>query len=876
MAIPTSTYRLQFRDGMTFDRAIDLIPHWKDLGISHLYCSPIFAATRGSTHGYDVTDPNLIDPEIGGREGFDRLAEALRQEGFGLILDIVPNHLAASLENPWWRDSVEWGRESPFAHYFDCDWSRKLTLPVLAGPLENELREGHLALAFDRENGVLALDYLGSLYPLHPKTYGMALRSVDHPLAAQLSRIADEARPEAGKQFHAGVRRLIQENVDAFSEELHKKCDPDFLADLHSRQSFQLIPWREAANGLNYRRFFEITGLVGMRVEEREVFDAMHRTVLDMVARGQVDGLRIDHIDGLADPEAYLQRLRDAVGWDIYIVVEKILEHDEQLPSQWPVHGTTGYEFIAALSEILPDHEKPGLDDAYLAISPDHADPATALYRAKELMADVNFRGEVHFLQHLASEIAAGEKEARTLKPDVIESAVREVLIIFPVYRTYGSPRGLYMSDAEVLSGIFGRLCSEAGQECRAGLDFVQRILRGEVSLDNAAKALRFRTRLQHLTGPLLAKALEDTFFYRYHRLIALNEVGCDPAARHGSVDTFHAKMRKRVMAQPTALNATSTHDTKRGEDARARLYAISEAPQLWNASVARWRDMHMHLIEPLADGPAPEPNLEWMIYQALAGAWPFDIDVAESEQLASLKQRFLLFVEKALREAKLRTNWTDGDADYERAVARYVDALLSEENTAFLHDFGETLRPLIETGLLNSMTQTLLKLTAPGIPDIYQGCEGLDFSLVDPDNRRPPDFEALAAEGGGSWPGRKKALVRAVLHLRRKHPQLFREGHYVPLEVEGPASRHVIAYARVCDLNAVIVIAPRLIFSFVESGEIRSPDMWHGTRVELPDDLPGLDFKDAFSRLKFDCASGWIALDQAFSKQLPALLIAE
>lgn len=833
MTLPSATYRLQFRNGTTFERATGLIPHWQALGISHVYASPIFAAAKGSTHGYDVVDPNAVDPEIGGRAGFDLFAAALKRAGLGLIVDVVPNHLAAALENPWWRSIVEWGAESPYAHYFDVDWSRKLTLPVISGPLDEELAAGNIRLVIDAEHAALAIDYMGSRYPLHPKTYREALASLEHPMTADM---------------------LVLTNTD--------------ILDL---QPWRFIPWREAPDGLNYRRFFEITGLAGVRVEEPDVFDAVHQTVLDMVRRGQVDGLRIDHIDGLADPEGYLNRLREAVGPDIYIVVEKILEGDEQLPETWPVNGTTGYEFIAAVADVLSDCRNPALDAAYRRISPENADAEEALLKAKQLMVDRNFHGEVSALQRLACTIADAEQSH--LNYALVQAAVHSMLIAFPVYRTYGSPRGLYPADMQVLRGIFDRLTGNAPADLRNALQCVHAILKGDVRPENARDAMHFRTRMQHLTGPLLAKALEDTFFYRYNRLLALNEVGGDPLSRDGSTGRFHVRMQERAHRQPTGLTATSTHDTKRGEDARARLYTISEAPERWIAAVERWRDMHRHLVVDLPDGPAPEPNVEWMLYQALAGVWPPDLEIADAAALAGLRQRFLPYVEKALREAKLRTDWADGNRDYEEAVARYASALLSADNAAFLQDFAGTLKPFIDTGFANSLSQTLLKLTAPGIPDIYQGCEGLDFSLVDPDNRRLPDLERLSANPVAA---EKCRLIASVLDIRRRQPQPFMNGRYIPLDVEGGMAEHIIAFARTHESCTAIVIAVRLVFDLVGDGSLRIAELWRDTRVVLPEDLRHPWFRSVFADKLVAVAEGALAVDAAFAGQPYALLMAE
>jgi (1->4)-alpha-D-glucan 1-alpha-D-glucosylmutase len=792
MALPTATYRVQFRNGMNFARAIDRIPDWLALGISHVYASPIFAATAGSTHGYDIIDPNLVDPAIGGREGFEQFAAALARAGLGLIIDIVPNHLAASLENPWWRSVIELGGDSPYAGHFDIDWNQPLTLPVIAAELDAELAAGAFRLVMETDEAGLSIDYQGSRYPLHPGTYQAALTSLDKPWSGEPVPLHD--------------RRIL---------------------DL---QPWRFIPWREAANGLGYRRFFEVTGLVGVRVEDPDVFEAMHACVLDMVRSGKVQGLRIDHIDGLADPEGYLARLRQAVGPDVYIIVEKILEREEQMRPAWLVAGTTGYEFIASVADLLTRPDTEALDRAYAAVSPQSVDPLAELRQAKEQMIDHNFRGEVSALQRLACDIADLGRE--DLPHTAIQTALREVLIAFPVYRTYAASE-LSPEDLHVLTGIFTTLeRGDVGVDRRA-LQFLHAVLKGEVGPAQSEIATRLRIRMQHLTGPLLAKALEDTFFYRYNRLIALNEVGGDPLFRDGSVARFHERMIERSHSQPHGLTTTSTHDTKRGEDARARLYAISEAPALWVEAVERWRAMHRHLVADLAYGPAPEPNLEWLLYQALAGVWPPELDVGNPEQLEALRHRFAEFALKAVREAKQRTDWTDNNQMYEGAVTRYAEALLAGDNSTFLRDFEATIAPFVQAGLHNSMVQTVLKLTAPGIPDIYQGCEGLDFSVVDPDNRRLPDPAAIT---GNAAAAAKQALTSQILALRQRFPQLFAEGAYIPLAVEGEKKNNVVAYARSHAGKVLVVIVSRWMFDHLQPGMGADVEGWSGTRIRLGD----------------------------------------
>lgn len=824
MTVPTATYRLQFRNGMTFDKACALVPHIKALGVSHLYASPIFRATTGSTHGYDVVDPNEVDPALGGREGFDRLAETLRKAGLGLILDIVPNHLGASLENPWWRSVIELGRDSPHADVFDIDWSRRLTLPVIARLLEDEIAEGNVSLV--RHDGVPVIECYGNRYPLHPSTH-------------------DFVRLDGGAEH---------------------------LLEVIARQPWQFIPWQEAASNLSYRRFFEITGLVGVRVEDPRVFEETHRTVLEMVRSGQVDGLRIDHIDGLADPEAYLTNLREAAGPDCYIVVEKILERGEQLPDAWPVSGTTGYEFISSLADVLVDHAYGKLDLAYAEAAPEMAETKAALRAAKELMVDRNFRGEVTQLQAMVRDIAATEPRATGLAPEVLDAALREVLIAFPVYRTYGSARGLHGSDVAVLDRVFNGLMEHPDEALCAAFRFLRSTLKGDVGVANATAAKTFRTRLQHLTGPLLAKSLEDTFFYRYNRLIALNEVGGDPTARDGSVEGFHAAMKLRLRKQPEALSTTSTHDTKRGEDARARLYAISEMPREWVEAVTRWRQMNAANISELADGPAPEPNVEWLVYQALAGVWPPDLAPDDRAGLKALEERFLPYVEKALREAKLRTDWAETSVEYEQAVQAYASRLLSADNDEFLADFHRTIAPLVGAGLVNSLSQTLIKLASPGIPDIYQGCEGLDFSLVDPDNRRIPDFASFGPDGPG---GAKYRLIASALDLRAREPDLFALGDYLPLKADGPMAEHIVAFARKREEKIVIAVAPRLMLKHLEDGRI-PPSVWRGTRLVLPDGLGARPLADVLGGGKVTSSAGGLALETMLAERPVALLFTD
>ncbi|MFV5237389.1 malto-oligosyltrehalose synthase [Enterobacter mori] len=795
--IPSATYRIQFRNGMTFDRVVALIPYFRDLGISHLYASPVFTATTDSTHGYDVTDPNEIDPAIGGRDGFNRMAAALRQAGMGLILDIVPNHMSTSLENRWWRDVIEHGKQSRYARYFDIDWSRPLTLPFLGDTFEAELEKGAIRLHRDSVTNKAALVYYDTGYPLNPGTW-------------------DENKS---------------------------------IAELHEAQSWRLMSWREAPKQLSWRRFFEITGLVGVRVEDEQVFHDTHRLILELVHGGTVDGLRIDHIDGLADPLGYLQRLCQATGPDCYITVEKILAKGEQLPAEWPVSGTTGYEFIASLAEVLvDDNSLERLEKVHNETLGITVDRQNALRDAKGLMTDRNFEGEFTTLLNLARDLA--QHNGVEIQTDDIHHALRELLIAFPVYRTYGTAEGLTPSDVTLLSRVVASVNTS-----EPALSLIVRILTGDLPERDRDAATLFRTRFQQLTGPLMAKSVEDTLFFRHNLELALNEVGADPTPRAFSLSRFHQEMRIRLARQPDALLGTSTHDTKRGEDARARLYTLTEAPEQWGENLARWRQMNQTHVRFLNDGTAPNAADTWMIYQALAGVWPATLSPDDWDGLQTLEARFLGFIEKALREAKQRTDWIDSNESYENVVMDYVRHLLSPDNTLFLHDFSETLQPFVRAGLMNSLSQTVIKLTAPGVPDIYQGSEALNFSLVDPDNRREPDFAALVQNLSKAnlrvfndeqcWrDGRVKQYVTAtLLRLRPHYPSLFRYGDWLPLKVTGEREEHLIVYARVKDDEALIVAVPRLVFSVT-----RNEKLWVNTSVAIPEELVGKRYRDVFS----------------------------
>ncbi len=892
MARPTATYRLQFRNGMTFERAVKLVPYLKTLGISHLYASPIFTATSGSTHGYDVTDANEIDASLGGREGFEKLSAALKKAGLGLILDIVPNHMAASLENPWWRDIIEWGEGSLHTRHFDVDWTRPLTLPFLGDEFDKVISD--LSITADAQAGCLALAYYESRYPLHPGTYATVLDGVDLPIAKEIAAIAAKATPQDADSFHTAIRAALSSGADAsfsptetmaLAEALEKfSSDPDNLRKIHELQPWRLTSWRTAANNLSYRRFFEITGLAGLRVEDEAVFDDAHRLVLDLVRNGTVDGLRIDHVDGLADPKSYLDRLRRKIGPDTYLVIEKILGDGEAIAADWPVAGTTGYEFISELTDVMIDNA--GLKALYHAYDRLRGRPThitSEVRDAKGLMFDVNFAGEVSTLLRLATEIREAEGE-NPIPPATMRTALREILLTFPVYRTYGTADGLPEADRTLLTEVMETV--REGKRADADtLAFLERLIIGDVAKTVADKATTFRIRLQQLSGPLTAKSIEDTLFFRINPLIALNEVGSESFVRDHDLKHFHAAMQARLETQPNGLSCSSTHDTKRGEDARARLLALTEAPDVFAEAVNRWRGLNAAAIHSLPEGAAPEPALEWMLYQSLAGVWPPELTIKDADGIEALSERFLTFVEKALREAKLHTNWGDPNEAYEKAVADYTRALFG--NRLFLSDFIATLQPFWWAGAVNGISQTLIKLAAPGIPDIYQGSETLDLSLVDPDNRREPDFDRLAKQLSAAthlpvtdddWLNGavKQQVIARALRLRQDKPTLFSEGRYIPLTGSGKRGCNIVSFARADDRDAVLLIAPRLVLgAFAEHPSPAAMDGWDETTLTLQAGLCNRRYRDLFSG-RIITAGEKLAVADALAGQHFTLLVAE
>ncbi len=840
MTPPRSTYRLQFRNGMDFGKARQLVPYLAALGVSHLYASPLMTATTGSTHGYDVTRTDEIDPALGGTDGLRLLADALHRHRIGLILDIVPNHMAASLENPWWRSVILWGEASPFSRYFDIDWSERLTLPFLGKDFAEELADGALHLALEPQHDALALRYGESFYPLAPESYAMMLDG--------FAGITLPASPEENPQGDGllsktlaapGARGELERHLAALS------ADPGRIEAVHAAQPWRLMDWKAASRHLSYRRFFEIAGLAGLRVEDPLVFEESHRLALDLVRSGTVDGLRIDHIDGLADPRGYLERLRTAVGPDVPIYVEKILEKNEPFAVEWSVDGTTGYEFIASLADALVDEREGGRLAA--AFGPLKGEEHRGAFHAemqaskRQMLAD-NFQGEVRRVAQLARAMA--DRTHADFSRSTLTEAICAMIVALPVYRTYmATTAGISRRDREVLAVVRREAQEDVRPEVREATDFIWELLTDDKTCNTMPECVEFRTRFQQLSGPVMAKALEDTLFYRENAFIALNEVGGDPGRPTGGPAAFHAAMEARQAAMPHGLSASATHDTKRGEDARARLYSLGEAPDAWIAAERRWAARNARHRRRHQGRPVPEPDVEWLLYQALAGAWPID----GPEDRAAFAERMRHYVEKALREAKMASNWVLPDFDYEQKVIGFVEDLLRDAD--FCADFAETLRPFIDAGLMNSLAQTLIKLTAPGVPDIYQGSERGDFSLVDPDNRRPLDPAVLAVpqKPGPSrtaFADYKQWLIAAVLAERNRAGGDPFAGAYIPLQVSD-GSRRALAFLRAAAEAFAITVVPRLTFGRIApEGLHLSAGALEDVRLHLPPNIAGRDVR--------------------------------
>ncbi|MDR3516603.1 MAG: malto-oligosyltrehalose synthase [Azospirillaceae bacterium] len=889
---PRATYRLQLTKDFTFRDAAAIAGYLADLGISHAYLSPILMAKPGSTHGYDVIDHDRLNPELGTAADFAALATAFRDRGLGIIVDIVPNHMGIGDGNWRWMDVLEWGELSPEAGFFDIDWQAprpdmvgKLLLPVLSQSFGAALDAGEIALSLDADQGEFVACCGGTRFPLSIASYGEILTAAVRPISGStawpLSAIArdftdidalagdvDRQRRQAAtsKTTLASLLRgdaAVRQALEAAVSAINGGESPLTLGSLLDRQFWRLAHWRTASDEINYRRFFAINELIGIRAERPEVFEATHRIVLQLVAEGMIDGLRIDHVDGLYDPKAYLERLRDAVeqtGRPAYILVEKILAHGEALPQNWPVAGTTGYDRLGPIDRLLVDPEaKPRLAALYHQFTGRVNPIAQILRDSKREFLVTDYSGEIGRLARTIHELACRDWTTRDITLNALERGLREIIAQFPVYRTYADHDGISATDR-------GRIEAAATAANSAGDDVddvLYRFLRDLLTLDLAAseffsrdEVLAVAMRFQQLSGPAMAKGMEDTAFYRYVPLLVLNEVGGDPDEFALDPADFHRFNQEKRQSHPDELIPGSTHDTKRGEDARARLACLSSMVDAWALSLERWHDAHAGLRTAIDGRPAPSANDEYYLYQTILSAWPPLLSADDQPGRADFAARIEAALLKAVREAKLRTSWDRPREDYETSVYHFAETLLTSERTArFRAELVEWQRQLGFKGALTSLSATLLRLTTPGVPDIYRGSETWNLALVDPDNRWPVDFDAARSRlatlqqrfpNGVAEPRGARTLVEqwqdglAKTHLivqtlatRRRWPGLFAHGDYQPLSAQGAKAQLLFAFARHSEDHRVIVVAPRLwplIWPATATAAI-----WDDTRLQVP-----------------------------------------
>ncbi|MGQ0547599.1 MAG: malto-oligosyltrehalose synthase [Betaproteobacteria bacterium] len=794
--LPRATYRIQFHKGFRFADATRLVPYLAKLGVSHLYASPFLKARPGSTHGYDVIDHNAVNPEIGSEADLEKLLSALKEHGMGLVIDLVPNHMGVlHADNAWWLDVLEKGRASPYAKFFDIDWTPgKLLLPVLGRHYGEALEAGELKLEGN------SIRYFDHRFPLNKKS----------------------------------LKQLKSRKLDSLA--LHR---------LLEKQHYRLAYWRVASDEINYRRFFEITDLAGVRVEDKAVFDATHALVRRLAARDGVDGLRIDHPDGLADPRGYLERLAEALPRR-WVVVEKILAGHETLPEDWPVHGTTGYRFAGVLTGVFVDAAAEArFERIYRRFTGETASFEEISQESRHLIMSTTLAAEVHMLSNWLARIAAGNRVTRDYTASGLRRAIAEIAARFPVYRSYVTARGVSETDKRYIDWAVNAAKRSSRVADPSVFDFVRSVLTLEAAPpagERRAQMLRFVTRFQQFTAPVVAKGVEDTAFYRYNRLIALNEVGGHPNRFGFSLKAFHAAQEDRVRRWPYTMLGSSTHDTKRSEDVRARLGVLSELASLWRMALRRWSLVNRSHRTELEGEPAPTRGDEYHFYQALLGIWPG----GPPEELTARLQAYML---KAAREAKLRTSWINPDAGYEAALERFVAGAL--HSSLFVKEVAELAARLAHLGLLVGLSQALVKVASPGVPDYYQGSELWDFSLVDPDNRRPVDhgvranlLESLEARIPSPQEllanladGRAKLhVIRKGLEVRKRFSELFHGARYQPLYADAGREENVIAFSLSSGSRAVLAVAPRLFARLLPPGETAplGERFWNDSKIKV------------------------------------------
>lgn len=926
LRIPVATYRVQFNRSFPFSAATATVPYLHALGITDCYASSFLKAVPGSPHGYDVIDPTVLNPELGSEEDFQAFVAALRAHGMGQILDVVSNHMGiAQSANRWWRDVLENGPSSRYAEVFDIDWTPlkrelegKVLLPILGDLYGTVLEHQEIRLAYD--DGRFVVRYYDHELPVAPKPSAMILT---HGLDAVIQRRGDESpdlqelqsivtalrhlpsrtdvAPELVRERYREkeiirqrlaalvrdsrtVAELVEANVRRFNGTPGDPESFDLLDRLLDEQAYRLAYWRVASEEINYRRFFDINELAAIRMERDAVLTESHRLIFRLVQEGAVTGLRIDHVDGLYDPGRYLRRLQAwAAGEEggdtrpLFIVIEKILSAEEPLPADWPVHGTTGYDFLNLVNGLFVHggHER-AMDDIYARFVQRRPSFDDLMYESKQLIMKASMSSEINVLGHRLNLLSERDRRSRDFTLNGLTHAIREIIACFPIYRTYVTDGPEPVSDRDRAYIRLAVAKAKRRNPAVSGVvfDFVRSLLLkewDERTRRYRREQLEFVMKFQQTTSSVTAKGVEDTAFYRYHRLVSLNEVGGDPRRFGLSVEDFHARMDERRRAWPWSLSATSTHDTKRSEDVRARINVLSELPREWSGLLNRWSRLTGKYKSDVEGQPAPDRNDEYLLYQTLVGAWP--LGPLEDGDYRAFCDRMQAYMTKAVRESKVHTSWVNPNEPYETAVQRFVEAVLDRrQDNGFLASFLPFQARVAQCGMWNSLAQVLLKITAPGIPDMYQGTEWWDFSLVDPDNRRPVDFEARAAalellatrlETGGDRQSLVRELVAsredgriklyvamAALRYRRAKADVFLHGDYLAAETAGSQAEHLCAYVRRRGEDQAMVIVPRLLAGLVaEAGTVPVGwAVWRETFVRLPGDSGPAQFRNVLT----------------------------
>ncbi|HEX5000796.1 MAG TPA: malto-oligosyltrehalose synthase [Terriglobia bacterium] len=921
--LPASTYRLQMGPEFRFADAAATAPYLTALGVTDCYLSPILAAVEGSAHGYDICDHNRVNPALGGEEGFASFASELNARDMGLVLDFVPNHMGIDVEgNLWWRDVLENGPSSPYARYFDIDWNPvkselrgKLLLPILADQYGVTLDNGELQIEF--RQGAFSLRYGSQHLPLNPRELRILLRynldalkatlpeddpdlneflsilfhfdhlppytDTDPAAMTERSREKEVAKRRLAQLAESSepIRRHIESNVRRFNGAPGDPASFDLLHKLLEGQVYRLSSWRAAMHEINYRRFFDINALAGIRVEDPELFRAAHELLLRWIHAGAVTGVRLDHVDGLFDPAGYFCKLKQEFGRSVYLVVEKILAADEQLSPDWAVHGTTGYDFLNKLNAVFVD---PGGQREFIKLYAKFTGNKRAfrdiVYSSQKLIITTSMASELKVLAAELNRISESNRHFRDFTLDSLQAALVEVVACFPVYRTYFNSEGYDEFDQQNVDlAVREALRRNPAMEPSA-FEFIRQMLLpvrlSGLSDEEYQRRVRFAMKFQQYTGPVKAKGLEDTAFYRYGPLISLNEVGGDPSRFGAPPWSFHQANLERQQRWPASMLASSTHDAKRGEDARARINVLSEMPKMWREMISQWSRINASARTMLQGEPAPDRSDEYFFYQTLVGAWPAVLSAPDDEFV----RRMRAYMSKATKEKKVHTSWINPSREYDLAVENFVERILvGARSRAFLKGFLPFQQRVARFGLVNSLAQLTLKLASPGVADFYQGAELWDFNLVDPDNRRPVDFcrrrqmldellplvegsvEPTAASGAlsemlESWPdGRIKQYITAVgLRLRQRNPELFVKGAYIPLEASGDRRDHVVALARAFGRNLVVAIVPRFPVRLAADGPWLPVGgaLWGSTAVEIPEAWAGFEFRNMLTRETF------------------------